>query len=88
VKETIHSAAVKWFADIEPAQFKTTLAAEVAEVVDTPGEHVVNCNYRISVGQEGIAQVRAKETRASGDQYALWTHALLWCLSRPLTAAT
>jgi hypothetical protein len=64
VKETIHSTQVKWFADIELEKFKTTVAAEVVEIVDTPGEHVVNCNYRISVGQEGIAQMRAQETRA------------------------
>jgi hypothetical protein len=87
VKETVHSTAVKWFADIELAKFKTTLAAEVVEIVDPPGEHVVNGDYRISVGQEGIAQVRTKETRASGHQYALWTHALLWCLPRPFTTA-
>ena len=42
-----------------------------------PGEQVVDCEYRIALGQEGIAQVRTEEARAAGDQYAPSTHAFV-----------
>src|ERR1044071_6777203 len=70
IEDVVELAAVERSADILLEEFEARLVCKVRDVVARSGEQVVDAENRLSLRQEGIAEMGAEKTSTAGDEYA------------------
>src|SRR5881275_3092858 len=62
--------------DVELDEAEAVAAEEMRDVLRAAGDEVVDADDFVAAGEEEIAEVRAEEARAAGDQRTTHLHAL------------
>src|SRR5215469_2619673 len=70
MENVVDLAAVERPVDIQLLKFEITFSAQVLDVRRAPGEEIVHGDDRVAFRQQRVAQVRAEEPGATGDQRA------------------
>ena len=70
VKDVVDLSGIEWQANIVLEELKLPVVRQVREVLHVASQQVVGTNYRVSLRQHRVAQVRAEESRAAGYQYS------------------
>src|SRR5208283_2924254 len=71
MEDVVHFAHVEGLADVLFYEFKSGFISQMREVGQAAGEQVVDDNHPPTFGQQGIAEVGAEKSSATGNQRAL-----------------
>src|ERR1051326_6960707 len=77
VENVVHLAAIEWLVDIQLAELKSRIPAQMLQVGSLAGDQVVDRKNVIPFRQQRVAQVRAKKSCTPRDQRPRSAHAFL-----------
>ena len=86
MEDVIDVADVEGLANVFFYKFEAGVVRQMSEIMAPAGEQVVDDDDALAFAEQGIAEMGSQETGTTGDQGALWAHALLVLFFKPAGA--
>jgi hypothetical protein len=74
MKHIVNGAAIEGLVNINLTEFEPRFPLKMIEIRQSSCKQVIRCYYGVAFSQQRVAEMRTKETGATGDQCALSTH--------------